>query len=99
MPRAVAATRAARPAGIYATSVGKKYAMAISGIVLMAFVLAHMIGNLKLYFGAGPMDAYGHWLRTVGEPALPRQTLLYIERAILLAAAVIHVHAAYVLTR
>jgi succinate dehydrogenase / fumarate reductase cytochrome b subunit len=95
----VAATRAAHPAGIYATAVGKKYAMAISGIVLMAFVLAHMVGNLKLYFGAGSLDAYSHWLRTVGEPALPRETLLYVERVILLAAAVIHVHAAYELTR
>ena len=90
---------ASGPAGIYSTAVGKKYAMAISGIVLMAFVLAHMVGNLKLYFGAGPMDRYGHWLRVVGEPALPREALLYIERAILLTAAVIHVHAAYVLTR
>jgi succinate dehydrogenase cytochrome b subunit len=98
MPRAVAATRAVYPAGIYATAVGKKYAMAISGIVLMAFVLGHMVGNLKLYFGAGSLDSYGHWLRNVGEPALPREALLYIERAILLAAAVIHVHAAYALT-
>jgi succinate dehydrogenase / fumarate reductase cytochrome b subunit len=96
---AVAATRAAHPAGIYATAVGKKYAMAISGIVLMAFVLAHMIGNLKLYGGAGPMNRYSHWLRTVGEPELPPRVLLYIERAILLAALVVHVHAAYVLTR
>jgi succinate dehydrogenase / fumarate reductase, cytochrome b subunit len=99
MPRAVAATRAAHPAGIYATAVGKKYAMAISGIVLMVFVLGHMIGNLKLYFGASSLDSYGHWLRIVGEPALPKEALLYIERVILLAAAVVHVHAAYVLTR
>ena len=99
MPRAVAATRAAHPGGIYATAVGKKYAMAISGIVLMLFVLGHMVGNLKLYFGASSLDSYGHWLRVVGEPALPREALLYIERAILLSAAVIHVHAAYVLTR
>jgi succinate dehydrogenase / fumarate reductase cytochrome b subunit len=98
MQRPVAATRS-RPAGIYATAVGKKYAMALSGIVLMAFVLAHMVGNLKLYFGAGSLDAYSDWLRNVGEPALPRQTLLYAERAVLLVALAVHVHAAYVLTR
>src|SRR4051794_21393432 len=73
--------------------------MAISGIVLMAFVLAHMVGNLKLYFGAGSLDAYSDWLRNVGEPALPRQTLLYAERTILLVALVVHLHAAYALTR
>jgi succinate dehydrogenase / fumarate reductase, cytochrome b subunit len=99
MARAVAATRAAHPAGIYATAVGKKYAMAISGIVLMAFVLAHMVGNLKLYFGASSLDRYSHWLRTVGEPALPEQWLLYGVRAVLLVALVVHVHAAYVLTK
>jgi len=95
----VAATRATQPAGIYATAVGKKYAMAISGIVLMAFVFAHMVGNLKLYFGAGALDRYGHWLRTVGEPVLPAQVLLYAERTVLLAALIVHVHAAYALTR
>jgi succinate dehydrogenase / fumarate reductase cytochrome b subunit len=99
MPPAVAATRAAQPAGLYATAVGKKYAMAISGIVLLAFVLGHMIGNLKLYFGAGSLDSYADWLRNVGEPALPRETLLYAERTVLLVALAIHLHAAYVLTR
>jgi succinate dehydrogenase / fumarate reductase cytochrome b subunit len=97
--RAAVAATSSQPAGIYATAVGKKYAMALSGIVLMAFVLAHMVGNLKLYFGASSLDAYSDWLRNVGEPALPRQALLYAERAILLVALAIHVHAAYQLTR
>jgi succinate dehydrogenase / fumarate reductase cytochrome b subunit len=83
---------------LYSTYVGKKYAMAVSGIVLMLFVLGHMIGNLKLYLGAPDLDAYGHWLRTVGEPALPAQTLLWIVRIVLLAAVAIHIHAAYALT-
>jgi succinate dehydrogenase / fumarate reductase cytochrome b subunit len=84
---------------LYSTYVGKKYAMAISGMVLMAFVLLHMIGNLKLYFGASPLDRYSHWLRTVGEPALPREWLLDGTRIVLLIALAVHVHAAYVLTR
>jgi succinate dehydrogenase / fumarate reductase cytochrome b subunit len=84
---------------LYSTSVGKKYAMAISGMVLMAFVLVHMIGNLKIYFGASSLDRYSHWLRTVGEPALPEQWLLYAVRIVLLVALIVHVHAAYELTR
>jgi succinate dehydrogenase / fumarate reductase cytochrome b subunit len=88
----------ARPRSLYGTYVGKKYAMAISGIVLMLFVLGHMIGNLKLYLGASQLDAYGHWLRGVGEPALPRQTLLWAVRIVLIAAVAIHIHAAYALT-
>jgi succinate dehydrogenase / fumarate reductase cytochrome b subunit len=91
------AAAAHRP-GLYSTHVGKKYAMAISGMVLMLFVLAHMLGNLKLYEGAGPMDAYAAWLRTAGQPVLPRQTLLWAVGIVLVAAAVVHIHSAYALT-
>src|SRR3954451_12576535 len=84
---------------LYSTSVGKKYAMAISGMLLMAFVLVHMVGNLKIYFGAESFNNYSHWLRTVGEPALPEQWLLWLVRVVLIAALVVHVHAAYVLTQ
>jgi succinate dehydrogenase / fumarate reductase cytochrome b subunit len=83
---------------LYSTAVGKKYVMAISGMVLMLFVLAHMVGNLKLYFGPTGLDNYSHWLRDVGEPALPRQALLWFVRVVLLGAVVAHIVAAYQLT-
>jgi succinate dehydrogenase / fumarate reductase, cytochrome b subunit len=92
---AVAGTRPS----LYSTAVGKKYAMAISGMVLMAFVLFHMIGNLKIFFGASSLDRYSHWIRTVGEPALPEQALLWAGRITLLVALAVHLHAAYVLTK
>jgi succinate dehydrogenase / fumarate reductase cytochrome b subunit len=84
---------------LYSTAVGKKYVMAISGMVLMGYVLAHMVGNLKLYFGASSLDAYSHWLRKVGEPALPHGALLWAVRILLLGAVAAHIHAAYALTR
>ncbi|HWK29122.1 MAG TPA: succinate dehydrogenase cytochrome b subunit [Solirubrobacter sp.] len=83
---------------IYSTAVGKKYAMAISGLILMVFVLLHMIGNLKFYFGASALDTYSEWLREIGEPALPRETLLWAARIVLLGAVGVHIHAAYALT-
>src|ERR1700712_1145301 len=83
---------------LYSTAVGKKYVMAISGMVLMAFILAHMVGNLKLYFGATALDNYSHWLREVGEPALPRQALLWAVRVTLLGAVGAHIVTAYQLT-
>jgi succinate dehydrogenase / fumarate reductase cytochrome b subunit len=92
------ATVGSRPS-LYSTYVGKKYAMAISGMVLMAFVLLHMVGNLKLYFGAASLDRYSHWLRTLGEPALPKEWLLDATRVVLLVALIVHVHAAYGLTK
>ncbi len=83
---------------LYSTAVGKKYVMAISGMVLMTYVLAHMIGNLKVYFGASSLDRYSAWLREVGEPALPREALLWGVRIVLLAAFAAHIVAAYQLT-
>ena len=91
--------RSAWPLDLYRSAVGKKYVMAITGIVLMAYVLAHMVGNLKLYLGAESLNRYSEWLRVVGEPALPRTTLLWSVRAVVIAAFVLHVHAAYALTR
>ena len=93
-----AAVRSSRPS-LYSTAVGKKYAMAISGMVLMGFVLAHMVGNLKIYLGASSLDRYSHWLREVGEPALPREWLLWGVRIVLLLAVFVHIYAAYALTR
>ena len=84
---------------LFATAVGKKYAMAISGLVLMGYVLLHMVGNLKIYFGAESMNKYSEWLREVGEPALPREWLLWGVRIVLLLAVVVHIYAAYALTR
>lgn len=84
---------------LYATAVGKKYAMAISGLILMGYVFLHMVGNLKVYFGAESLNKYAEWLREIGEPALPREWLLWGMRFVLLAAVFIHIHAAYSLTR
>lgn len=96
--------RAAWPVEFYRSAVGKKWAMAISGVVVLGFVLAHMIGNLKVYLGYLPeegryeIDLYGEALRELLFPLLPRHILLWAFRIVLIAAFVIHVHAAYALT-
>jgi succinate dehydrogenase / fumarate reductase, cytochrome b subunit len=81
------------------SAVGKKWVMALSGIVLLGFVLGHMVGNLKIYLGPTHLNTYAEWLRTFGEPALPRTVVLWIVRVGLLAAFVLHIVAAYQLTR
>ena len=68
------------------SAVGKKWLMALSGIVLLGFVLVHMIGNLKVFLGKDHINTYGEWLRTLGEPALPRTVLLWIVRLVLIGA-------------
>jgi succinate dehydrogenase / fumarate reductase, cytochrome b subunit len=84
---------------LYGSAVGKKYAMAISGIVWMAYVFAHMVGNLKMYFGPEDLDEYAEWLRTgLAHPVLPNTWALWLLRIGLIVAFVVHVHASYALT-
>jgi succinate dehydrogenase / fumarate reductase, cytochrome b subunit len=87
------------PVRFYRSAVGKKWVMAITGIVLMAFVLVHLIGNIKLYLSKEEMNLYGEALRDIPGHLLPRTWLLWTIRTGLIAAFFFHIHAAYGLTR
>ncbi|MBM3717598.1 MAG: succinate dehydrogenase cytochrome b subunit [Actinobacteria bacterium] len=93
-------TRKKRPflLDLYSTAVGKKYAMGISGIALMGFVLFHMIGNLKMYQGASDLDNYAEFLKKLLYPLAPKESVLWILRSGLLAMLILHLHAAWSLT-
>lgn len=91
--------RAPYPVELYRTAVGKKYVMAVTGIVWMGYVLIHMAGNLKVYLGAEDINHYGEWLRTIGEPMFPYSVVLWILRVAIYGSILLHVHAAYSLTR
>ena len=82
----------------YSSAIGKKAVMAVTGIILLGFVLVHMIGNLKIYQDAEHMNAYGEYLRTIGEPILPHTGFLWILRSVLILAFALHIHAAFSLT-
>ncbi|MEO6989410.1 MAG: succinate dehydrogenase cytochrome b subunit [Aquihabitans sp.] len=84
---------------LYRSALGKKYVMAITGIMLVGFVFAHMVGNLKMYLGPADFDHYAEFLRELLVPILPRTVLLWLLRVGLIAAFVLHIHAAYSLTR
>ncbi|HWD06124.1 MAG TPA: succinate dehydrogenase cytochrome b subunit [Amycolatopsis sp.] len=81
------------------STIGKKVVMAISGAILLSYVFAHMIGNLKTFFGAEDLDGYAHWLRTIGEPVLHYAWFLWILRAGLVVAVVLHIAATVQLVR
>ncbi len=83
---------------LYGTAVGKKYAMAISGIAIMGYVFAHMIGNLKMDLGPGEFNHYAEFLRELLVPIFPRTVVLWIMRLGLIGAFALHLHAAYTLT-
>jgi len=81
------------------SSVALKILMAVTGILLVLFLFAHMAGNLKIFFGASTFDHYAHWLRTIGEPLLPRTWYLWLQRGGLTVAVIAHIAAATVLAR
>ena len=83
----------------YRSSVGKKWVMAVTGVAIMGYVFAHMIGNLKMYLGPKEFDHYSEFLRDLLVPILPRTVTLWLLRVGLISAFALHVHSAYGLTR
>jgi succinate dehydrogenase cytochrome b subunit len=80
--------------GLFRSTIGRKIIMALTGVVLFGFVIAHMIGNLQVYLGPGPINEYGESLRHILHGAG-----IWIARAGLLVAAALHVWSAASLTR
>lgn len=94
------------PVEFYRSAVGKKWVMAVTGVALLGFVVAHTIGNLKIFIGqvteggvtGYEIDLYGEALRTLLFPILPKFVALWMMRVGLIVASVLHIHAAYSLT-
>jgi succinate dehydrogenase / fumarate reductase cytochrome b subunit len=76
----------------YSSSLGKKVVMAITGLILFGFVIGHVLGNLQVFLGAEPMNAYAALLKA-------NATLLWAVRLVLIAAVGLHIVAAVQLTR
>jgi succinate dehydrogenase / fumarate reductase cytochrome b subunit len=79
-------------ANIFGSSLGKKYIMAVSGLVLFLFVVAHLAGNLQIFLGAEAINRYGHFLQSNPE-------LIWPARLFLLLMLVLHVWSAITLSR
>jgi succinate dehydrogenase / fumarate reductase cytochrome b subunit len=88
-----------RVLAIWTSVIGKKIVMAVTGAVLILFVIAHMVGNLKIFSGQEEINAYSRFLREVGWPELGYGQLLWIVRIVLLTCVSLHITAAVQLTR
>lgn len=75
----------------YASVIGKKAVMGITGLVGVVFVIGHALGNLFVFRGSEAMNAYSHFLKSTGE-------LLWVVRIVLILAVVLHAVAALQLT-
>lgn len=79
--------------GFYRSTVGKKIIMAVTGLIGVGFVIAHMAGNLQVFIGADKINAYGAWLHG------PLAEVTWGLRAVLIGAVVLHVVMAVQLTQ
>jgi len=73
------------------SSIGRKFLMAITGLILVGFITGHLVGNLQIFLHPDRINGYAHFLQALG-PAL------WLVRLVLLASTVIHVWAAVTLT-
>ena len=77
---------------LFCSSLGKKYLMAGTGLLLMLFVIGHMAGNLQMFLGPEAINRYGHFLQSNVE-------LLWPVRLSLLAIISVHIWSAAKLTQ
>lgn len=82
----------------YASSIGKKAVMAITGVFLFGWIFLHMLGNLKVYLGPEHYNEYAKFLITMGSPLLPNKGALILVRILLIVAVALHIDAATRLT-
>ena len=78
--------------GFYASMVGKKVVMGVTGIIWIGFVIVHSLGNLLVFRGPDAINSYSRFLKGTGE-------LLWGLRVVLVVAVILHVIAAVQLTR
>ncbi|HEY0790100.1 MAG TPA: succinate dehydrogenase cytochrome b subunit [Chthoniobacterales bacterium] len=68
----------------YQSSIGKKWVVGLTGVILIVYVLGHLAGNLQIYLGRDRINNYAEFLHSLGP-------MLWAVRAVLLAAFVIHI--------
>jgi len=84
MATTVIGARETRPVRFWDSTNGQKIVMAITGTVLLLFVIAHMLGNLQVFEGPDKLNAYGRFLHDVPE-------ILWAVRVVLFASVVLHI--------
>jgi len=78
-------------AQFWRSTVGKKIVMAVTGLIMIGFVIGHLAGNLLVFAGRDRINAYSAFLHSTAE-------ILWTVRLVLLASVVLHVTAAWQLT-
>jgi len=72
---------------MFTSTLGRKYIMALTGLGLFGFVVAHLLGNLQIFLGPEAINRYGSFLKSLGE-------ILWAARIALIVMVVLHIWAA-----
>ena len=86
MSTAIANVQLMKVTRFYESTIGKKAVMAVTGLILFGFLIAHMLGNLQIFLGPAVMNHYAETLH--GNPAL-----LWTARTVLLVSVLLHIWA------
>src|SRR2546430_17428554 len=86
MSTVIANVQLMKVARFYESTIGKKAVMAVTGLILFGFLIAHMLGNLQIFIGRAQMDHYAATLH--GNPPL-----LWSARIILIVSVLLHIWA------
>lgn len=81
---------------MWRSTIGKKTIVALTGAILIGYLILHMAGNLNSLFGPGSgseprVDWYAEWLRDFGQPLLPYYSVVWLTRIVLLGALIVHI--------
>jgi succinate dehydrogenase / fumarate reductase, cytochrome b subunit len=77
---------------LWQSTIGKKAVMALTGLIGIGFLISHVVSNLQVFVEPAHLDEYAVFLRSLGP-------LLWVARAVLIGAVVLHIVAAIQLTR
>src|SRR5262249_42642698 len=86
MSTAIANTQFVKVTRFYESTIGKKAIMAVTGLILFGFLIAHMLGNLQIFLGSAVMNHYAETLHA-------NMPLLWTVRTVLLICVVLHIWA------
>lgn len=76
---------------LFSSSIGRKFLMAVTGVILVGFVVGHLVGNLQIFSDPDHINGYAQFLHQLGP-------LLWVARLVIIGSVAIHVWAATMLT-
>jgi succinate dehydrogenase / fumarate reductase cytochrome b subunit len=69
---------------LFSDSIGRKVVMAVTGMLMVLFIVGHLLGNLSVFIGPNALNAYADKLHSLG-------ALLWVVRVVMIAAVVLHI--------